>query len=116
MEAKWYLCNSAITLQNYINMKPEYIRKPYIRNFATNDPIAFLNQDANGLILDDVQNVPHLLSYIQGIVDEDSSIPRLCAGRADNLFVASEFSYEIGVSVNTIKSWLSVLQASYVIR
>lgn len=40
---------------------------------------------------------------------------RLCAGRIGSLFNASELSGEVGVSVNTIKSWLSVLQASYVI-
>lgn len=40
---------------------------------------------------------------------------RLCAGRIGCLFNASELSNEVGVSANTIKSWLSVLQASYVI-
>lgn len=40
---------------------------------------------------------------------------RLCAGRVGSLFNASELSNEVGVSANTIKSWLSVLQASYVI-
>ncbi|MDL2262069.1 ATP-binding protein [Bacteroidales bacterium OttesenSCG-928-I21] len=182
-----------------------------IRNFAINDPIAFLNQNDKGMILDEVQNVPDLLSYIQGIVDENPSrcfvlsgssqfsmlksitqslsgrtavfelLPlsysevrklsdnktldellfdgfypaiyaekniadylypnyvktylerdvrdllqikdmiqfqtflRLCAGRIGNLFNASELSNEVGVSVNTIKSWLSVLQTSYVV-
>ena len=41
-----------------------------IRNFAINDPRAFLHQNAEGMILDEVQNAPALLSYIQGIVDE----------------------------------------------
>lgn len=182
-----------------------------IRNFATHDPIAFLNQNEGGIILDEVQNTPHLFSYIQGIADEnptrkfilsgssqfsmlksitqslsgrtaifellpisysevksladkkslddllfDGFYPaiyaeknkasllypnyvktylerdvrdllqvkdmirfqtflRLCAGRTANLFIASELSNEIGVAVNTIKSWLSVLQTSYII-
>ncbi len=187
------------------------LENPDIRNFAANDPIAFLNQDIQGMILDEVQNVPILLSYIQGIVDENSDkrfvlsgssqfsmlktitqslsgrtavfelLPmsysevktqadektldellfdgfypaiyagknkatylypnyvktylerdvrdllqikdmmqfqtflRLCAGRTGNLFNASELSNEVGVAVNTIKSWLSVLQTSYII-
>lgn len=40
---------------------------------------------------------------------------RLCAARIGSLFNASEMSNEVGVSVNTIKSWLSVLEASYVV-
>lgn len=41
-----------------------------IRSFAENDPVAFLNQHTEGMILDEVHNAPDLLSYIQGIVDE----------------------------------------------
>ena len=37
---------------------------------AMSDPKAFLNRHAEGMILDEVQNVPELLSYIQGMVDE----------------------------------------------
>lgn len=40
---------------------------------------------------------------------------RLCAARIGSVFVASELSNELGVSVNTINSWLSVLQASYIV-
>lgn len=181
------------------------------QNFALNDPIAFLNQSQRGMILDEVQNTPQLLSYIQGIVDEhpdrkfvlsgsaqfslmrsvtqslagrtavlellplslneikkdikgkeanrlifDGFYPaiqagknmaklfypaytknylerdvrqllqvrdmrafqvflQLCAGRIGSLFNISELSNEVGMSVNTIKSWISVLEASYII-
>ena len=40
-----------------------------IRDFAENDPIAFLNQTDKPLFIDEVQKVPMLLEYIQGIVD-----------------------------------------------
>lgn len=42
-----------------------------VRSFAEKDPVAFLTQHKDGMILDEVHNVPNLLSYIQGIVDED---------------------------------------------
>ncbi|HOF16859.1 MAG TPA: ATP-binding protein [Bacteroidales bacterium] len=183
-----------------------------VRHFALNDPIGFLTQHQEGMILDEVQNTPDLLSYIQGLVDENrekrfilsgssqfsvikkvtqslagrtgvlellplsykevkteadkktldellltgfypvlytaentpklfypsyvktylerdvrdllqikdiiqfQTFLRLCAGRIGSLFNASELSSEVGVSVNTIKSWLSVLQASYIIK
>jgi len=199
-------------------IKHLFYRLPYyslenldIRNFALNDPNAFLHQNSEGMILDEVQNAPGLLSYIQGIVDEnpekrfilsgssqfsmlnkitqslsgrtaifelfplsyaetqhltkdkplndllfDGFYPaiyagkntasylypnyvktylerdvrdllhikdmmqfqtflRLCAARTGSLFNASELSCEVGISVNTVKSWLSVLQTSYII-
>lgn len=200
-------------LRKVFNHLPYYsLENLDIRHFALNDPIGFLSQHPEGMILDEVQNAPDLLSYIQGLVDENSgkrfllsgssqfsvfkkitqslagrtgvlelmplsynevktqadeknldellltgfypvlytvkNIPnlfypsyvktylerdvrdllyikdimqfqtflRLCAGRIGSLFNASELSGEVGVSVNTIKSWLSVLQASYIIK
>ena len=40
-----------------------------VRHFALNDPIGFLTQHQEGMILDEVQNAPDLLSYIQGLVE-----------------------------------------------
>ena len=58
-------------------IRNEFKRMPYyslenldVRSFAENDPVAFLNQHPEGMILDEVHNAPNLLSYIQGIVDE----------------------------------------------
>ena len=41
-----------------------------VREFAENDPVAFLNQHPEGMLIDEVQKVPALLEYIQGIVDD----------------------------------------------
>jgi predicted AAA+ superfamily ATPase len=50
--------------------------KPYVsledideRGFAEADPRAFLNRFPEGAILEEIQRLPQLLSYIQGIVD-----------------------------------------------
>lgn len=40
---------------------------------------------------------------------------RLCAGRVGAEFNASALSVEVGVAVNTIRNWLSILAASYVV-
>ncbi len=40
---------------------------------------------------------------------------RLCAGRIGQLFNASSLANEIGVSNQTIKHWLSILEASYIV-
>ncbi|HNW60401.1 MAG TPA: ATP-binding protein [bacterium] len=40
------------------------------REFALADPRGFLRRVPNGAVLDEIQHVPELLSYIQGITDE----------------------------------------------
>lgn len=52
--------------------------KPYVslenpddRHFAESDPRSFLEHYPNGAILDEIQRLPILLSYIQGIVDQE---------------------------------------------
>ncbi len=188
------------------------LENPDTREMAVTDPVAFLAMGSEGMILDEVQNTPDLLSYLQGVVDDHPkwkyilsgssqfslqnsitqslagrtavlellplslqelsanttdiadadrllysgfypsihaglNIPRLfypayvrtylerdvrgflqisdlyrfqtflklCAGRVGSLFNATEMSNEVGVSVNTIRAWLSVLQASYIV-
>lgn len=46
------------------------LETPDIRLAAETDPRGFLGQTPDGVILDEIQRVPGLLSYIQGIVDE----------------------------------------------
>ena len=40
---------------------------------------------------------------------------KLCAGRVGQLFNASNLANEVGVSIPTIKHWISVLQATYIV-
>lgn len=46
------------------------LENPDHYEIAKTDPRGFLNKYLDGVILDEVQRVPELLSYIQGIVDE----------------------------------------------
>ncbi|HEY3370351.1 MAG TPA: ATP-binding protein [Prolixibacteraceae bacterium] len=189
------------------------LEDPDTRQLAISDPRSFLNQSDTGLIIDEIQRVPDLVSYIQGIVDKlkkpgyfilsgsqqfelsqtisqslagrtailrllpfsihevqvvspDTTVDelifkgfypriynqpmvnpsryynsyletyierdlrqlinvkdlrqfelfvRLCAGRVGQIFVASNLANEVGVTVPTIQSWLSILQASYIV-
>lgn len=56
------------------NIFPDYhyanLEFPDIRDFAKNDPRSFLKQNEHGIIIDEVQHVPELFSYIQGIADD----------------------------------------------
>ena len=41
---------------------------------------------------------------------------RLCAGRTAQILNLSDLAADAGISVNTAKSWLSVLEAAYIVR
>lgn len=46
------------------------LEDPETREFASTDPRAFLARFPAGAVIDEVQRVPELLSYLQGLVDE----------------------------------------------
>ncbi len=61
-------------LKHLFPQLPKYSMKDlHVREFAEQDPVAFLNQHKEGMFIDEVQKVPVLLDYIQGIVDDDPS-------------------------------------------
>jgi predicted AAA+ superfamily ATPase len=49
------------------------LEDPDIRRQAMNDPRGLLSNYPDGAILDEIQKVPELLSYLQGIIDEDQT-------------------------------------------
>jgi uncharacterized protein len=54
-------------------LKYANLEAPDVRRFAIEDPRGFLAVHSGGAILDEIQRVPDLLSYIQTIVDEDKA-------------------------------------------
>lgn len=62
----------------------EYSMKDlHLLDFAKNDPVAFLNQTDEMIFIDEVQNAPQLLSYIQGIVDRNPERKFLLSGSSN---------------------------------
>ena len=63
---------------------PRYSLKDVnVREFAEHDPVAFLHQHTKGMFIDEVQKCPHLLEYIQGIVDNNSDCQFLLTGSSN---------------------------------
>lgn len=62
---KTTLCRKVFPDMAYANLE-----QPDIREFAASDPKGFLGSYPDGVILDEIQRAPDLLSYIQVIVDE----------------------------------------------
>ncbi|MBT3316937.1 ATP-binding protein [bacterium] len=64
---KTTLAKMAFSERRYFSLED-----PDIRAIAEEDPRGFLDNAGSNCILDEVQRVPHLLSYIQGIVDQEN--------------------------------------------
>ncbi len=62
---KTTLCRKVFKTKEYVNLEA-----PDTRLFAREDPRGFLAQFSKGVILDEIQRVPDLLSYIQPMVDQ----------------------------------------------
>lgn len=62
---KTTLCRSTFPDLEYANLEA-----PDVRDFAESDPRGFLSQLGEGAILDEIQHVPELLSYLQVVADE----------------------------------------------
>ena len=65
---KTTLCREAFPDKPYSNLE-----RPDTRDFARLDPQGFLNQFPNGAVIDEIQRVPELLSWIQVRVDENNT-------------------------------------------
>lgn len=62
---KTTLCRSAFANKPYVNLE-----SPDVREFAHSDPRGFLATYPDGAVLDEIQRVPQLLSWLQPIVDD----------------------------------------------
>jgi predicted AAA+ superfamily ATPase len=108
------------------------LESPDVRSFALDDPRGFLGRYPAGAILDEIQNVPDLPSYLQEMVDRDPSPGRwilitnvgdlvtfqrfvqLCAGRVGQLLNLASLAADCGITAPTAKAWFSVLEASFI--
>lgn len=61
------------------------LETPSEREFAADDPLGFLARFPEGAILDEVQRAPELLSYLQGIVDDDPTPGRFVLTGSHNV-------------------------------
>ena len=82
---------STLVKHLFPDYKPFSLEDIDMRVAATEDPRGFLNQTSEGMIIDEVQHVPELLSYIQGIVDNHPERRFVLSG-------SSNFSLLRGVS------------------
>ncbi|MBR4155710.1 MAG: ATP-binding protein [Bacteroidales bacterium] len=65
------------------NYKEYSMKDVNVRDFALNDPVAFLQQTSEGMFIDEIQKAPVLMEYIQGIVDKNPDRKFLLTGSSN---------------------------------
>jgi len=99
------------------NIFPDYqyanMELPLTREIFHNDPVSFLNNIKKGMIIDEFQNIPEILSYIQVIVDEKQKPGKFILTGSQNVLMLERLSqslagrtalfYLLPFSVNELK-------------
>jgi predicted AAA+ superfamily ATPase len=71
------------------------LEEPDVRAFALEDPRGFLAQFTGGVILDEVQRVPDLFSYIQTIIDREDAPGRYILSGSQNFLLLRSISQSL---------------------
>jgi len=74
-----------------------------VRSFAVDDPRGFLAQFPSGAILDEVQRVPALLSYLQGIVDDGTGMGRFVLTGSQQPALTAQVSQSLAGRVGRVE-------------
>jgi len=85
------------------NFKYISLELPNERTFVQEDPLKFLNQFKNGLILDEAQKVPEIFSYIQTIVDNNRNYGPYILSGSENFLLSERISQSLAGRVRIFK-------------
>lgn len=101
---KTTLCRAVFSDLPYVDLEPLDRRR-----FAEEDPRGFLESVRDGAVIDEVQRVPELLSYLQEEVDRDPRPGRFVLTGSENLTVSAS----VGQSLAGRAAMLTLLPPSY---
>ncbi len=89
---------------SYVNLE-----LPDVRRFASTDPRGFLETNTNRVILDEVQNVPELFSYLQVYTDERNQSGQYVLTGSQNFLLMEKITQSLAGRV----ALLTLLPLSY---
>lgn len=95
---KTTLCQKAFPRKPYV-----LLENPSIREFATNDPNAFLKKYKGGAIFDEIQNAPDLMSHLQGIIDSDEKAGRFILTGSQNILISKKVNQSLAGRLGILK-------------
>ena len=87
---KTTLCRETFPDLKYVNLED-----PNQREFAQSDPNSFLSRLEGGAILDEIQRVPELLSYLQVLADEKRENSLFVLTGSENLTLSQSVSQSL---------------------
>lgn len=87
---KTTLVRSIFTHKPYVNLE-----NPDLRLYAIEDPRGFLSNYPNGAVLDEVQRVPELFSYLQQILDEATTNGMFILTGSNNFLLQERISQSL---------------------
>lgn len=79
------------------------LENPDTRSFAMEDPVGFLKLYDENVIFDEVQRVPSLFSYIQGIVDESGKMGQFILSGSQNFHLLNNITQTLAGRVALFK-------------
>lgn len=107
---KTTLCKQLFTEKAYVNLED-----PDVLLFAKTNPRAFLAKYPKGAIFDEVQRIPELFNYLQGIVDSSDEMGQFILSGSNNFLMQQNISQSLAGRVGYIELLpfsLSELEAS----
>ncbi len=87
---KTTLCRAMFPHHQYASLED-----PDVRAFASEDPRGFLAQFPEGAVLDEIQRVPELQSYLQGVIDSDPAPGRWILTGSQNFTLLESVSQSL---------------------
>ncbi|HET7862972.1 MAG TPA: ATP-binding protein [Burkholderiaceae bacterium] len=87
---KTTLARSAFAAHAYVSLED-----PDVRERVLADPRGFLQQQAGGVVIDEVQRAPQLLSYLQTAVDATPGMGRFILTGSQNLLLSAAVSQSL---------------------
>ena len=87
---KTTLCRTVFTRHRYASLEAVDVRA-----FASEDPRGFLAQFPEGAVIDEIQRVPDLLSYLQGLIDAEPQPGRWILTGSQNLALLDSVSQSL---------------------
>jgi predicted AAA+ superfamily ATPase len=99
------------TLSRYLFADKPYLsfENPSVQFEAEQNPEAFLAQYKTGAILDEVQRIPHLFRYLQGILDSNAQRGQFVLTGSNNFLLQEQVSQSLAGRAG----YLSLLPLSY---
>jgi predicted AAA+ superfamily ATPase len=95
---KTTLCKQLFTEKAYVNLED-----PDVLLFAKSNPKAFLAKYPKGAIFDEVQRIPELFNYLQGIVDASDETGQFILSGSNNFLMQQNISQSLAGRVGYIE-------------